>query len=51
MTDGRTPTDKAMEDAAVLAAVHSKAKESSQIPVDYTQIRNVHKPVGAKPEW
>lgn len=49
VTDGRTPTDKAMEDAAVLAAVHSKAKESSQIPVDYTQIRNVHKPVGAKP--
>ncbi|MDO4458688.1 MAG: NFACT RNA binding domain-containing protein [Clostridia bacterium] len=49
VTDGRTPTDKAMEDAAVLAAIHSRAKESSQIPVDYTQIRNVHKPQGAKP--
>ena len=49
VTDGKTPTDKAMEDAAVLAAIHSKAKESSQIPVDYTQVRNVFKPQGAKP--
>ncbi len=49
VTDGREPTEKAMEDAAVLAAVHSKAKDSSQIPVDFTQIRNVHKPIGAKP--
>ena len=49
VTEGRTPTDKAMEDAARLAAMHSKARDSSQIPVDYTQIRNVFKPQGAKP--
>ena len=27
----------------------SKAGNSGQIPVDYTEIRNVHKPSGAKP--
>lgn len=35
--------------AAKLAAAHSKAKDSSKVPVDYTQVRNVHKPAGAKP--
>ena len=49
VTDGRTPTDKAMEEAAILAAKHSRAKDSSQVPVDYTQIRHVFKPQGAKP--
>ena len=33
----------------MLAAYHSRAKESSQVPVDYTQIRHVSKPQGAKP--
>ena len=46
---GRAPTEKAMEEAAVLAARHSKAKDSAQVPVDYTQVRNVSKPQGAKP--
>ena len=49
VTDGKQPTDKAMEEAAVLAAKHSRAKDSSQVPVDYTQIRHVFKPQGAKP--
>lgn len=35
--------------AASLAAYYSKARESSQVPVDYTEIRNVKKPNGAKP--
>ena len=35
--------------AAQLAAYYSKARESSQVPVDYTQIKNVKKPNGAKP--
>ena len=39
----------AMEQAAQLAALHSRAKDSSQVPVDYTQIRHVSKPAGAKP--
>ena len=49
VTQGRAPTEKAMEEAAVLAARHSKAKDSAQVPVDYTQVRNVSKPQGAKP--
>ncbi|HEX3028282.1 MAG TPA: NFACT RNA binding domain-containing protein [Clostridia bacterium] len=36
-------------EAALLAAYHSKAKMSSNVPVDYTQVRNVKKPGGAKP--
>lgn len=38
-----------MLEAAQLAAYYSKARESSQVPVDYTQIKNVKKPSGAKP--
>ncbi len=38
-----------MMEAAKLAAYYSKARESSQVPVDYTQIKNVKKPNGAKP--
>ncbi|MFC4767408.1 Rqc2 family fibronectin-binding protein [Effusibacillus consociatus] len=36
-------------EAAQLAAYFSKARESSQVPVDYTLIKNVWKPNGAKP--
>ena len=35
--------------AAQLAAYYSKARESAQVPVDYTIIKNVKKPNGAKP--
>lgn len=49
VTDGKEPTSTAMEEAAKLAAQHSRAKDSAQVPVDYTQIRNVSKPAGAKP--
>ena len=49
VTNGREPTETAMEEAAKLAAQHSRAKDSSQVPVDYTQVRNVSKPQGAKP--
>ncbi len=38
-----------MMEAAQLAAYYSKARESSQVPVDYTQVKNVKKPNGAKP--
>lgn len=41
--------DSTIFEAAQLAAYYSKARESSQVPVDYTQIRNVRKPRGAKP--
>ena len=35
--------------AAKKAAENSDAKESSSVPVDYTRVRYVKKPVGAKP--
>src|SRR5690606_19246367 len=38
-----------LEEAAMIAAYYSKAKQSSQVPVDYTLIRHVRKPNGAKP--
>ena len=38
-----------LEEAANLAAYFSKAKNSSMVPVDYTQRKNVKKPNGAKP--
>lgn len=41
--------DTTMMEAAELAAFYSKARESSQVPVDYTTIKNVKKPSGAKP--
>ena len=49
ITAGRTPTEAAMEQAASLAAGHSRGKSSSRLQVDYTEIRNVSKPQGAKP--
>lgn len=41
--------DTTIIEAASLAAYYSKARESSQVPVDYTQVKNVKKPSGAKP--
>lgn len=49
MLGGREPTQDAIREAAILAAANSKAKDSSQIPVDYTSVRYVSKPQGAKP--
>lgn len=49
VADGREPSDEAMTEAAMIAAYHSKAKDSSMVPVDYTPVRQVKKPAGAKP--
>ena len=49
VTGGRQPGDATLKEAAMLAASHSRAKDSSQVPVDYTQVRYVSKPQGAKP--
>lgn len=38
-----------LHEAAQLAAYYSQAKMSSRVPVDYTLIRHVRKPSGAKP--
>lgn len=42
-------TDKLIRQAAMLACVNSKAHLSSNVAVDYTIVKNVHKPNGAKP--
>ena len=49
VSDGQEVPDSTLHQAAILAAVNSKAAESSQVPVDYTLIKNVKKPRGAKP--
>ncbi|MCH5202781.1 MAG: NFACT family protein [Oscillospiraceae bacterium] len=49
VNDGKEITDIAIMEAASLAAYNSKAKESSNVPVDYTIVKNVSKPGGAKP--
>ncbi|CAM4253424.1 Rqc2 family fibronectin-binding protein [Paenibacillus tarimensis] len=41
--------DATLEEAAMLAAHYSQARSSSLVPVDYTLIRHVRKPSGAKP--
>lgn len=47
----REPSEETLQEAAQLAAYFSKSKESSSVPVDYTKIRHVKKPNGAKPGY
>ena len=47
--NGRDIPDRTIEQAAIIAAWHSKARMSSNVQVDYTQVKNVNKPSGAKP--
>ena len=49
VTNGLQPDEQTIKEAAQIAAYHSKARESSQVPVDYTLVKNVSKPSGAKP--
>lgn len=46
---GKNISESDIMEAAILAATFSKAQNSSNVPVDYTEIRNVKKPSGAKP--
>ncbi len=48
-SNGSEFTDKVIRQAALLAAYNSKAGSSSNVPVDYTLVKNVKKPSGAKP--
>lgn len=43
------PDEQTLLEAAMLSAYFSKARSSSSVPVDYTEIRQVKKPSGAKP--
>ncbi|MBB6452982.1 putative ribosome quality control (RQC) complex YloA/Tae2 family protein [Salirhabdus euzebyi] len=45
------PSEETIEEAALLAAFFSKSKMSSTVPVDYTLVKNVKKPSGAKPGY
>lgn len=47
--EGREISDTAITEAARIAAAHSKGRDSSQVPVDYTRVKNVSKPNGALP--
>ncbi|MCX7904356.1 MAG: NFACT family protein [Caloramator sp.] len=42
-------SDQTLLEAAYLAAYYSKAKDSTNVPVDWTLVKNVKKPSGAKP--
>ncbi|MBD7910049.1 MULTISPECIES: NFACT RNA binding domain-containing protein [Clostridium] len=41
--------DTTIAEAAIIAAYYSKGKTNSKVPIDYTEIRNLRKPNGAKP--
>ncbi|MFF2445907.1 NFACT family protein [Neobacillus sp. NPDC058068] len=45
----KEPSDETIREAAILAAYYSKARNSSSVPVDFTKVRHVKKPSGAKP--
>lgn len=49
VTDGREVGESTVIEAARIAAYHSKAKDSTNVPVDYTLVKHVSKPNGAKP--
>ncbi|AFZ35621.1 Fibronectin-binding A domain protein [Stanieria cyanosphaera PCC 7437] len=46
---GAVPDQADLQFSADLAAYHSQARESEQVPVVYTEPKNVYKPKGAKP--
>ncbi|MBQ2774300.1 MAG: NFACT family protein [Clostridia bacterium] len=46
---GEEIPDNTILEAARIAAYHSRARESANVPVDYTAAKNLKKPVGAKP--
>lgn len=46
---GQQPDDNTITEAAILAAYYSQAREGKNVPVDYTPVKFVKKPNGAKP--
>ena len=47
--DGEEPGRMTLEQAAAIAAYHSKARAAGVVPVSFTRARYVSKPRGAKP--
>ena len=48
-TEGQKADEQSLTEAAVLAAYYSQARDGQNVPVDYTPVRYVKKPAGAKP--
>lgn len=48
-SSGQELDEKAIFEAAAIAAYHSKARTSENVPVDYVPVKYVKKPAGAKP--
>ena len=48
-TGGEQVGEEDIFEAAAIAAFHSKAAKSENVPVDYVPVRYVKKPTGAKP--
>ena len=46
-----SPSEETIVEAATIAAFYSKSKHSSSVPVDYTKVKHVRKPNGAKPGY
>ena len=47
--EGRTPGDDTVTEAAQLAAWYSEARQSQNVPVDVTPVKQIKKPAGGKP--
>lgn len=45
----KDPSEDTLREGALIAAYFSKAQQSASVPVDYTKVRHVRKPNGAKP--
>lgn len=47
--EGEEPPERTIEQAAIIAAYYSQARDGGKTPVDYTMLRFVRKPSGALP--
>ena len=48
-TEGQQVDEDTIVEAAKIAAYYSQARESGNVPVDYTPVKNVKKPAGGRP--
>ena len=48
-TGKKDPQPGSILEAATIAAYYSRGSSSTRLPVDYTLVKNVHRPKGAKP--
>ncbi|MDD2955889.1 MAG: NFACT RNA binding domain-containing protein [Oscillospiraceae bacterium] len=49
VSGGKPVPNSTLEQAAIIAAYNSRARDSALVPVDYTVVKNVKKPQGARP--